>query len=478
MSCPTPTLDTGHYSNLVSTRSAIYSSNIKALTTVRQFIIANNLILVGGMAIDFALKLAGDKLYSDDQLPDYDFYSPSHTAHAYELASLLCKAGFPNISCIQAAHMTTMRVRIDFETVADITYCPLTVYKKIPTLIYDRLRLVHPHYQMIDQHSSLSLPFQDAGREVIFNRWRKDMTRYDKLYKYYPVVPILELTPFALGVLHTPPPKGGGRNYIRTPDREKLAKYLELPLRTVRVRLADIGGSCISGWGGVDYKIDTDGEYVDLLIPEGEPITLASDDYKSFVSRHGLTSPEYYSEYFGKIPRSLVCSSKQLDTKGLSVRTEIYDTFGMKVAAKKISEKHDVYVCNLQWSMLYLLIKVFSSHSPSIVFTAEEQYLRCRQLVEDGMVPSIEVYGQHNFTHAYLNRLKKDKEKIYSIKADNLQPSNAYPRPPGCTTDKEFDPEQSEYFKTDNRRLPNFVEWTLDPYPSFNALTPPRVPPK
>ena len=45
---------------------------------------------------------------------------------------------------------------------------------------------------MIDQHSSLSLPFENPGMEVIFHRWKKDLTRYGKLYKHYLVVPVVE----------------------------------------------------------------------------------------------------------------------------------------------------------------------------------------------------------------------------------------------------------------------------------------------
>src|SRR5205085_2130835 len=44
---------------------------LKALECVRRFIILKKLIIVGGMAIDFNLRLKGSKLYADDTLPDY-----------------------------------------------------------------------------------------------------------------------------------------------------------------------------------------------------------------------------------------------------------------------------------------------------------------------------------------------------------------------------------------------------------------------
>ena len=75
------TNDPDYYTNLSNVRSVIYDNITDALTIVKQFIISNDLILVGGMAIDFALKLKGDQIYTDDQLPDYDFDSPLHTEH-------------------------------------------------------------------------------------------------------------------------------------------------------------------------------------------------------------------------------------------------------------------------------------------------------------------------------------------------------------------------------------------------------------
>ena len=63
---------------------------LKALDMVRDFITEKKLTITGGMAVDFALKLKGSKLYDDNTLPDYDFFSPEHSNDAYELAKLLC----------------------------------------------------------------------------------------------------------------------------------------------------------------------------------------------------------------------------------------------------------------------------------------------------------------------------------------------------------------------------------------------------
>jgi hypothetical protein len=254
--------------------------------------------------------------------------------------------------------------------------------------------------------------------------------------------------------------------YRRTMEREVLAENLELPMKTVKIPMEKLSGSCICGWSAVDYIIE--GDHIILSIPEGENITLASYNYNKFIEHHNLEILEYCSEYFGKLPRKVICKSDIKDDLGLYKKMEIYDIFGTLISAKKISEKYDVYVCNLQYAMMYLLVRVFSSTNPQIIFTAEEQYIRCRQLVIDGENPSIHVYGKYNFTNSYLNSMKISKERIYTIKAKQLQPSNMYPKPPQCINDKSFDTETSEYFMTDERKMKSFIEWTLDPYPGYS----------
>lgn len=172
---------------------------LKTLEIVRDFIAEKKLVITGGMAIDFALKLKGSKLYDDNTIPDYDFFSPEHSNDAFELGKILCEkipGLFPdndaNIDVIPATHVTTMRVRLNFISVADITYLPIQVFKNLPTLEFTidgkRILFRHPHMQMIDQHRALSLPYEHSPHEVILHRWTKDMKRFDMLYKLYPVV--------------------------------------------------------------------------------------------------------------------------------------------------------------------------------------------------------------------------------------------------------------------------------------------------
>lgn len=167
-----------------------FNDLVRAIEIVKEFIIQNKLIVYGGSAIDYALRLKGDKIYPDDMLtvPDLDFFSPSNYTHAYELADILYKAGFPSVRAILASYVRTMRVDlVDNHWIADITFCPQNIFDKLPTLEYNGIRIIHPDYQRVDMHTALSFPFDNPPREVIFNRWSKDIKRFNLMDKYYPL---------------------------------------------------------------------------------------------------------------------------------------------------------------------------------------------------------------------------------------------------------------------------------------------------
>ena len=94
----------------------------RALEIVRKFILERGLMLYGGMAIDCGLKAAGSEgIYPDDARPDYDVRSADSVKDAYDLADILVAEGFERVSAIRAIHAQTMRVRVNFVAVADIS---------------------------------------------------------------------------------------------------------------------------------------------------------------------------------------------------------------------------------------------------------------------------------------------------------------------------------------------------------------------
>jgi len=159
----------------------------RAIDIVKKFIIERNLILFGGQAIDYALRLKGTQIYPDDQRPDLDFLSTNSVDDAYDLADILQNAGFESVGAIRGIHVQTMRVRTDYHFVADIGYAPEEVFKTLPTFEYQGMRVVHPDYQRMDMHLAFCYPFNNPPREDVFHRWKKDLKRFNIYEEFYPI---------------------------------------------------------------------------------------------------------------------------------------------------------------------------------------------------------------------------------------------------------------------------------------------------
>lgn len=165
-----------------------YQGIIRANDIVKDFIRKKKLIIYGGTAIDMAMRLKGGKIYPDEMLPlaDLDFFSPNNIEDAYELCDILFKE-FADVRCIHGLHIQTMRVDIGNNIwIADISYCPKVLFDKLEYLIFDGMRVVHPYFQRIDVHKSLSFPYDYAPMEVVFNRYNKDLKRFNALDALYP----------------------------------------------------------------------------------------------------------------------------------------------------------------------------------------------------------------------------------------------------------------------------------------------------
>ena len=446
-----------YYKAILNTRHKYYVEIMRALDIVRQFIIDRKLILVGGMGIDFALRLKGAKLYPDDEIPDYDFYSTAHAKDAYDLSVILCDAGFKDIACKPAIHITTMRVRIHGEPVADITYCPLNVFRKVPTLVYAELLFAHPHWQMIDQHVALSKPFEVAGAsEVIFFRWKKDVARRDLIDKYYPLV-------------QTEYDRESSGDSSIASSITRIGKVARIPLIKTHIPFDKIKGGCIAGWCGVNYTITDTG--IDTYIPKGEHVTIYSNDYKKFIKVNKLKPLRYYAEYIGKLPRRVICESEIVDITGKKLTIEVYDVYGVLVAAVCVNKLTQTYLAGLQTVMVYLLCKMFSTSLPVLSELAKKQYLETYKKVSAGEFPIIEVYGDVSIPHSYFNYVKTLKESIFGIPTERVQPDVLYMRH-GCKHDKSFDYSKSEYFMTDGMEIKEFLDLTLNPHESYSLDNP------
>jgi len=163
-----------------------------SIDIVKQFIRSRRLVVYGGTAIDYALRLRGDNIYPDESLavPDLDVYSSDIVKDSYDLADILFASGYSDVRVVVGRYVRVMKVDIaDKHFVADIAYLSKSVFELLPSVEYEGMRVVHPNFQRVDLHSSLTYPFDGAPLEVIFNRWNKDITRFNKLHEAYPVDP-------------------------------------------------------------------------------------------------------------------------------------------------------------------------------------------------------------------------------------------------------------------------------------------------
>jgi len=168
---------------------------IKAINIVKQYIIENKLVIVGGTAIDYALRLKNDKIYNEEyQIPDFDIISPNNVEHANNIGTILCNEKFNNVSIIPAIHNTTVRVKLLGFTVFDSTFIPEYLYNKIPQIQYKNFYIIDPIYQKINQYLSMCFLFKNNGINYnISDRLIKDYERFNKIDKYYNLYNIINL---------------------------------------------------------------------------------------------------------------------------------------------------------------------------------------------------------------------------------------------------------------------------------------------
>lgn len=184
------------YENLAEKRVPNIKAIEAALDDVADFIKSRKRVLYGGIPIDFALKAAGGEgIYGPEILPDFDFYSPENVIDSLILKDYLQKKGFDEAEAINGLHLTTRRVRIDkISYVADLSYYPEPYFGRIPTLNYKNFLIVHPGFQRIDIHLSLSYLYGPPGLENFRNRLKKDIKRFGLLDDAYPLEALPKIT--------------------------------------------------------------------------------------------------------------------------------------------------------------------------------------------------------------------------------------------------------------------------------------------
>lgn len=460
-------IDTKFYENLVFSKTNNYDEILKALKIVKRFLLREKRILVGGMAIDYALKLKNHKgIYSDEALPDYDIISDTHYQDVYSVAEWLSRLGFKGISVINALHPTTMKVRINFTTILDCTYVPKNIIDHIPTLWYKGIQIVHPHYQFIDQHRSLSYIYENAPFETVMIRPEKDMVRYDLLYSFYPLKAL------------------------------NIDKY-EIKLKNEKLYTSLLENQCISGFIALNYWINKakkhgfknnydlgsfklDDTMLHYTIPvDSHGITIYSDDmsdlYDKISKIHDMKDIRFYNQFLGTFPKKIIIDN----------RFEIMENTH-KISAHKIKDTN-IYIANIQHIMLYLLgnyillMKIknikrgYSFYSAYLVcidlvkwasdkyYSSKKEDIDKKELFKE-FFPTAEIYGKYNISESYkVSKYRFDvKNKTFKDEKKFAQPHNIYDRDLIYKSIPKkyfnFNVSESELFLIDGKETNNFLK--------------------
>lgn len=172
-----------------------YEEVISASEIVREFIAERGLVLYGGQAIDYSLRMHGEQIYEDYAIPDYDFYSVQNVLDAYEIFRILGEKGYAPIRVLPAIHPLTMKVGVSLDFVADVGYAKPTTFAMYEqtALRWEGMLLRHPFLHYVDFHRAFAFPYEGMpGRQTILNRWKKDWERNLISMKYYRIGDLLE----------------------------------------------------------------------------------------------------------------------------------------------------------------------------------------------------------------------------------------------------------------------------------------------
>jgi hypothetical protein len=381
-----------------------------AYEEVENYIRRHDKILVGGMSIEMSLKAKGDKLYETVEI-DYDFITPTHFIDAYNIGNNIAEK-LTDISIINGKHSSTMRVRYKYQAVADVTYVPKNIYDKIGFYKYNGFRVIHPHYQMLDQLRAMHRLAEGPPLEPYTGtRLEKDSKRFTLLYKYYPIIV------------------------------KKADKY---EMKTHTVKTSQLKGACLGGFAAVaywlnklkipnDFKFKADKQQITCEIPIQYNMAIFSNDVEHSIELFpNAELKKVYRPFLDKLP--------QLHSYDL---VDIYDTYGEKIL---ITEESNYNVISLYGSILWIMIKwLFDQDNSACAWVEKLLHMINKDFTTDcALFPRKPVfYGDVDWAKSYLYALKKQGNADVST----LLPHNAYLSKGEKVKAKflTFNPELSEF---------------------------------
>ena len=147
------------------------------------FIKKNSRKIYGGYALN-KLLIAKDPemfIYTDEDIPDIDFYSPQPILDIVRLSNLLHKKGLKNVTGKEAIHAETFKIFVNGDPYCDITYVPLHIYNKMPFNDIEGFKIIGAEFMIVDYFRMMT--------DILLTDWRieKTVKRLYKLVTHYPL---------------------------------------------------------------------------------------------------------------------------------------------------------------------------------------------------------------------------------------------------------------------------------------------------
>lgn len=160
-----------------------FEEEIKAVSKIIiDFVKQNKRKIYGGYALNQLVieKNPDDAIYTEDDIPDIDFYSPEPLRDLVQLCNNIYDAGFKHVMGREALHKETYSIRVNNQLYCDISYVPKNIYNRMPFREINGLYVIGPEFMMIDYYRMLT---------DLTSYWRLDkaVKRFYLLQKYYPV---------------------------------------------------------------------------------------------------------------------------------------------------------------------------------------------------------------------------------------------------------------------------------------------------
>jgi hypothetical protein len=226
-----------------------------AITIVKKFIAQNNLIVYGGAALNAHMPKSS-KIYNyEEQVPDFDMYSPNAVQHTKDLTDTLYKQGYSNAHAKAAVHVGTFKVYANHINVADISHISKKVYNLFKKdavrmndgILYSSIRLLRMNlYSEMSVNSSAP-------------RWEKVFSRLTLFNQHYPIENTKAKHVDCQTMLQLPPHKRDGGISPRA--------HNDLKATLVKVKAVFVGHTATHKLLP-DYNQDLLGHVFDVLHPD------------------------------------------------------------------------------------------------------------------------------------------------------------------------------------------------------------------